>query len=74
MSHTVHALSPVAEACGVTLSEVARVLPLAWFHDGMAIIPADTPPALASEVARCGLSSEVVFSHLKNGMSVYYSA
>ena len=74
MSHTIHTLSPIAEACGVTLSDVARVLPLAWFNDGTAVIPADTPPALASEVARCGLSSEVVFSHLKNGMPVYYSA
>lgn len=74
MSHTTHVLSPIAEACGVTLADVARVLPLAWFPDGMAVIPADTPPALAVEVARCGLGAEVEFSHLKNGMPVYYVA
>ena len=74
MSHTIHTLSPIAEACGVTLQDVARVLPLAWFAEDMAVIPADTSPALAAEVARCGLGSEVVFSHLKHGMPVYYVA
>ena len=71
MSHTIHTLSPIAQACGVTLEDVARVLPLAWFNDGMAVIPSGTSPALSSEVARCGLDSEVEFSHLKGGMPVY---
>lgn len=71
-------LTETASACGVTLEDVARELPRARFDfaEGRAIIAADTSPALAAEVARCGLNVQSVsFSHLALGsMPVYFAA
>jgi len=73
MSNYIHLITPVESACGVTLDQVARVLPLVLLLDGggAVMIPRDTPPALAGSVARCALGGSATFSHLKNGYPVY---
>lgn len=69
-----HVLTEVEQACGVTIEDVARVLPQGLFiRDGAAfMLPKLTPPALAASVARCAFGgANVEFSHLSSGYPVY---
>lgn len=62
-----HTLSPIEEACGVTLEQVADALPKCK-SNGLYVITPDVPPALAGSVARCYYGGgEVEFSHLALG-------
>lgn len=55
MRHYVHELTPTEEACGVTLEQVADLLPKVLVRNGKVYLPTNTPPALAGSVARCAL-------------------
>lgn len=70
-----HELTPIEIECGVTLDQVAAILPqvLMIEHGKMVVIPADISPALASSVARVAFGGrEYEFSHLAVGnMPVY---
>lgn len=61
MSYYTHKLTPTEEACGVTMEKVADLLPKVLVRDGNVYLPADTPPALASSVARCALGAPATF-------------
>lgn len=60
MSHYTHSLTAIEEACGVTLDQVAEMLPKCRvFDNGTAItLPANTGPALAGSVARCAFGGK----------------
>ena len=59
-------LTFIEEKCGVTLEQVAELLPKCTVRNGLAIIPADCSPALTQATARCALAGEVEFMHLAN--------
>lgn len=63
MSHTIHTLSPIEEACGVTLEQVAELLPLVAILGDTAWTPT-AGPALSASLARCALGTEVEFVKL----------
>ena len=77
MKVTTHELSPIAIACGVTLEQVAEELPKARFDfdRGTAYLGWKVGPALAAEVARCGLDDPHVeyVGHNQIGEAVYRS-
>lgn len=54
MSNIIHKLTPVEDQCGVTLTQVADLLPQILFIDqgSKLVFPARTSPALASSTAR----------------------
>lgn len=59
-----HVLTKTEISAGVTLEQVADLLPKALIRsDGpMVILPAGTSPALASSTARCALAGPVEFA------------
>jgi len=63
-----HTLTPIEEACGVTLEDVARELSRGLFRtiDGIELfIVPDVGPALAGSVARAAFAgAPVKFSHM----------
>lgn len=63
MSHTIHALTETETACGVTLEQVAELLPLVAVLGDTAWVPA-VAPALAASTARCALGTGVEFVKL----------
>jgi hypothetical protein len=69
-------LSPIELACGVTLEQVAEVLPLALMLDSIegVMLPSNLSPALCGAIARCALAAPASFSHLKNGYPIYVHA
>lgn len=74
MSHYVHTLTEIEIACGVTLEEVARVLPQVYLikDTGKVVLPRFTPPALAGSVARCAMKVPCEFIGLNTlGLPVY---
>lgn len=73
MAGYVHALTPLEVACGVTLEQVAHILPKVRLqNDGRAVLlPKDLGPALAASVARCALAGPAEFEYLNNGYPVY---
>lgn len=65
-------LTEIESACGVTLGQVAEVLPKVAMRGDYVLIPKDTPPALAGAVARCAFAGPVKFRGLNDyGMPVY---
>lgn len=67
-----HKLTDIEIACGVTLEQVADLLPKVLVRDGRAIVPKDTPPALSASVARCALGEKAVYTgHNQLGQPVY---
>ena len=59
-------------ACGVTLDQVADVMPRVLVRDGRLFLPANTPPALGKAVARCVFADEPhSFIGITLGMPVY---
>lgn len=69
-----HTLTEIETACGVTLEQVADVLPKVYLipGTGKVVLPRDTPPALASSVARCAMKVPCVFLGLNAvGLPVY---
>lgn len=72
MPRITHELTEIEIACGVTLEQVAEMLPRVLVRDRRVIVPADTPPALAISVARCALGETAVYSgHNRLGLLVY---
>lgn len=63
MSHTIHTLTETETACGVTLEQVAELLPLVAILGDTAWTPT-AGPALSAAVARCALGTEVEFVKL----------
>lgn len=59
-------LSPTEIACGVTLEQVAELLPKgAFFSNGeLWAMPRGTAPALAGAVARTAFGGPAEFSHI----------
>lgn len=57
-----HTLTETEVACGVTLDQVADLLPKVLLRNDQVILPADTPPALAASVARCALGEKAVYT------------
>lgn len=56
-----HYLTDLEFACGVTLEQVAEVMPKVLLFDGdKVMIPRGTSPALATSVARCALACDSV--------------
>lgn len=65
MTHVYHhELTPTEMACGVSLEQVAGLLPKVLLFDGgtAVALPESTPPALASSTARCALKQPAVFA------------
>lgn len=74
MSAYAHSITATESACGVTLEQVAEIMPkvLLLDNDRAVMLPKDTAPALASSVARCVFNgAPAEFSHLKNGYPIY---
>ena len=72
MTHYTLELTETELACGVTLEQVADVLPRVLVRDGRLFLPANTPPALGNAVARCVFAGEPhTFSGFALGMPVY---
>lgn len=71
-----HTLTPVEEACGVTLEQVAEALPRgAFIVGGSKFVTPDLPPALAGSVARAAFGGPVEFAGLNGlGLPVYREA
>ena len=75
-------LTPIEEACGVTLEAVQAELVkglvstrrLSRFTVKTFTMSADISPALAGATARAALASPVAFSHLAMGKYPVYSA
>ena len=65
-TRTTHTLTALEISCGVTLEQVAEVLPKVLLHQDTAILPADLAPALATSVARCALG--VPFEYVGHNM------
>ena len=59
-TNTTFELSPIEEACEVTLDDVAKALPNVLIREDRAYVSSDVPPALALAVARCALTAEKV--------------
>ena len=68
-----HTLTEVEIACGVTLDQVADVLPECYMSlNEKLVLPANTPPALASSVARAAFAgAPVEFVRIWEGCPVY---
>lgn len=67
-----HELTEIEIAAGVTLDQVAQVLPKALLRDERVILPADTAPALAGSVARCVFGEPAEYAgHNQLGLPVY---
>lgn len=63
MARTIkHELTKTEIACGVTLDQVADLLPKALIRNDRVILPADTSAALATSVARCALGRPVDYA------------
>lgn len=60
--HHVHALTPIETDCGVTLEQVAHLMPKLLFidNDSKLVFPRDTNAALASSAARCAFAGAPV--------------
>lgn len=54
-------LTPIEIACGVTLEQVADLMPKILLRDGRAYLPENTPPALCGAVARCAFGGPAQF-------------
>lgn len=54
-------LTEIEEYCGVTLEEVAEVLPKVLVRNDQVFLPEHVGPALAGAVARCALAGPVEF-------------
>ncbi|MET4703055.1 hypothetical protein [Frigoribacterium sp. UYMn621] len=62
MSTYIHTLTALETACGVTLEQVAEILPkVLVMKDGAVMLPHGIGPALASSVARCALGSPALY-------------
>jgi len=67
-----HTLTDTEIACGVTLEQVAELLPKVLLRNDRVILPEDTPPALATSTARCAFGEPAVFAgHNQLGQPVY---
>ena len=67
-----HTLTEIEIACGVTLEQVQDLLPKVLVRNGRVVFLEDTPPALASSVARCAFAAPAMFAGLNSlGMAVY---
>lgn len=65
-------LTEIERACGVTLEQVADVMPRVLVRDGHVFLPANTPPALGKAVARCVFADKPhTFTGLSLGMPAY---
>ena len=72
MAHYTLELTEIELACGVTLEQVADVLPRVLVRDSRLFLPANTPPALGKAVARCVFADKPhTFSGFALGMPVY---
>lgn len=72
MTRIKHELTDTEIACGITLEQVAEVLPKTLVQPDRAILPAGTAPALASSVARCVFGEPAVYAgHNDLGLPVY---
>lgn len=74
MSTYVHALTDVEIQCGVTLDQVAELLPRGLFFDNRQAfaLPGDTAPALGSSTARSAFAGSAEFVGMNPlGMQVY---
>lgn len=67
-----HELTDTEIACGVTLDQVAELLPKVLVRNNRVIVPEDAPPALATAVARCAFGEPAVYTgHNQLGQPVY---
>lgn len=65
-------LTEIEVACGVTLEQVAEVLPKVLMRNNACIIPGDVGPALAGAVARCAFAEPAEFLAMNGlGQSIY---
>lgn len=72
MARITHTLTDTEIACGITLDQVAELLPKVLIRNNRVIVPADTPPALATSVARCAFGEPAVYTgHNELGLPVY---
>ena len=65
-------LTEVEKACGVTLEQVAELLPKVLVRQGKVIFPTYVGPALAGATARCALAHPAEYVGLNSlGHPVY---
>ena len=65
-------LTEIELACGVTLEQVADVMPRVLVRDDRLFLPANTSPALGKAVARCVFADKPhTFTGLSLGMPAY---
>ncbi|QKY79756.1 hypothetical protein SEA_ENGINEER_182 [Gordonia Phage Engineer] len=76
MTHYVHSLTEIEQACGVTLDDVARELPRVALRDNAVWVDGKLPPALATSTARAALAKPAAYSHhaLNGTIAVYKPA
>lgn len=72
MARITHELTDTEVACGVTLEQVAELRPKVLMKGERVVLPQNTPPALATSVARCALGAPAEYAgHNQLGLPVY---